>query len=210
MGWLAHVRTWTIDHDDRRSFVWPYFCISIVAGCFLSLFWLALLMAVHFGMEFYRQRTMGGSRVFFRAAWEVKLDFALLLISVAISVYMDAAFGVLGIGRASATVARAGARVALIQKIIRPVLLSLDDVFRILGMLFTARGIGRSLEHADAVVVESEEAPWAGTWSWGDRISIGIGVLSLVLLALSPAASGHDADAVLRIVVDEFRPFSVD
>lgn len=212
MSPLAHVQAWAIEHDDRRSFVWPYFCLSIAAGCFLSLFWLALLIAVHFGMELYRQRTSGGEQSLLRAVWEVKLDVALFLVSLVLSVYMDAAFGVLGLGRAGASAARIGGRIAFFQKAIRPVLLSLDDAFRVVGMVITSRGVRKGLEAAKLQETPEPplERPWSGAWSWGDRIAVGIGAISVILLAFAPTASGHDLDAILRIVLDEMAPFRVD
>lgn len=207
MSVFSSIRAWALEHDDRRTFVWPYFALSIAAGIFLNLFWLVALVGFHFSMELYRQKAAGLKGVVLRALWEVKLDVALVLISLAMSIYMDVVFGVLGLGRVTASLARAGGRLAVVHRFIRPVLLSLDDAVRILGALVGASGARHAMPDAPAPVAE---LPWSGRWALGDVVAVGLVVLSLGLLAAAPLVSGHDFHGLLRIVVDELRPIPVD
>ena len=59
---------WFLEHDDRYTFIAPYVALSVFASVFVSLFWLAALIGVHFGIELYRQRHLAGRQTFAHAA----------------------------------------------------------------------------------------------------------------------------------------------
>lgn len=234
---------WFLEHDDRYTFIAPYVALSVFASVFVSLFWLAALIGVHFGIELYRQRHLAGRQTFAHAAWEVKLDLALFLLSITLVLYMDIVFGLLGLNaasRAGAAAARAGARSAAIQRGVRTFLLTIDDLIRIAGIVFATRGIGRGIaeaasESAPATVEvattpkdvpapanaphthpsdeapsdhtdRSASSPWTGPWALGDRISIVLGALALLLVALAPWLSGHGLDGVFDLIAEELNP----
>lgn len=234
---------WFLEHDDRYSFIAPYVALSVFASVFVSLFWLGALIAVHFGIELYRQRHLAGRQTLAHATWEVKLDLALFLLSITLAVYMDVVFGLLGLNaasRAGAAAARVGARSAAIQRILRTFLLTVDDMIRIAGVVIATRGIGRGIAESaaepaptpleaavatmdapapenDGHTIPNEErpedrtaptasSPWTGPWTLGDRISVVLGALALLLVILSPLLSGHGLDGVLELIAKELRP----
>lgn len=200
----AAERGWVVEHDERRSFVWPYLAISVFCSVFVSLFWLLVLVAVHLGIEVERAKRLRLRPTLGWALWEIKLDLGLLLLALSMAVYMDVAFGILGLGasaRAGAAVARAGARANVLRRVVRGVLLVLDDIVRVVGAIVAARGI------QEAPAPSLSGPPWRETWTWGDRIAIALLVAVGLLLAASPWLSGHDLPAILRLVLSELHPW---
>lgn len=195
---------WFVEHDDRRSFVWPYIGLSIALSIFVGLFWLGVLAGVHFAVEFIRHRRLGARHPFLGSLWETKLDLGLLLLSVAMAIYMDLAFGVLGL--------RAVARGGLLQRGARAFFLLLDDIVRVVGTYFVTRGIGKSRERAAKEATEPQvdiHAPWASPWGIEGWISVLLIFASLLLLGIAPWLSGHTFTEALDIVLEEFHPFSM-
>src|SRR5690606_29910624 len=136
----------------------------------------------HLNIELERARRLGAEPPLGRALWEIKLDLGLLLLALTMAVYMEVAFGILGLGasaRAGAAAARVGARANLLRRVFRGLLLVLDDLVRVLGVIVAARGIRREES------VPATTPPWRGRWSWGDRIALSLVAASLLLLLLS-------------------------
>jgi hypothetical protein len=100
----------------------------------LSLFWLVAVAALHYCLEYLRQAQYHASRrdIATHALWEIKLDLALVLLALAMSLYMDVVLGVLGLQSAAraASVTRL-ARFAAWQRNIRAFILLADDVARV-------------------------------------------------------------------------------
>jgi hypothetical protein len=130
---------WILQHDDRWSFIALYVALAVVLSMWISLFWLVALVGVHFAFECVRQSAAGarGRDIASLAAWEVKLDVALVLFALALSVYMEVALGLLGLqavaraGAAANASVRAGTRVLAWERAIRGVLLSADDAAQV-------------------------------------------------------------------------------
>jgi hypothetical protein len=130
---------WILQHDDRWSFIALYVTLAVVLSLWISLFWLVALVAVHYGFECVRQAAAGarGTEVVSLAFWEVKLDIALVLFALALSLYMNVVLGVLGLqaaaraGAAANASLRAGGRVLAWERAIRGVLLSADDAAQV-------------------------------------------------------------------------------
>lgn len=204
----AQAGGWIVEHDDRRSFVLPYLALSVGCSLFVSLFWLLVLVGIHLTIELARARRFHLEPRLGRALWEIKLDLALLLLALSMAVYMDVAFGVLGLGasaRAGGAAARAGARSSALRRALRAAFLVLDDIVRVLGIAVAAKGIGKGAQsHAD---VPPTTPPWRSRWSWGDRIAIALGAGVALLLILSPWLSGHDLEGILGILLAELHPF---
>lgn len=197
---------WIVEHDERRSFVLPYLLLSVAFSLFVSLFWLVVLVGIHLGLELARARRLQLEPALPRALWEIKLDLGLLLLALSMAIYMDVAFGILGLGasaRAGAAVARVGGRANLIRRAVRALFLVLDDIVRVLGVVVAARGVRESGRPA----TPDTSPPWLGEWGWGDRIALGLLAAVLLLLGLSPWLSGHALPEILGIVAAELHPF---
>jgi hypothetical protein len=138
------VRDFVAHHDDRWLFVAVYITLAVVLSLALSLFWLVAVAALHFGLECLRQAQHrdGAGEVLSHAAWEIKLDIALVLLALAMALYMDVVLGVLGLQSAARATAasRAGLRVARFaawQRNVRAIILLGDDVARIIHVAVT-------------------------------------------------------------------------
>lgn len=197
---------WVVEHDERRSFLLPYLLLSVGFSLFVSLFWLVVLVGIHLGLELARARRLGLEPPLPRALWEVKLDIGLLLLALSMAIYMDLAFGILGLGassRAGGAALRLGARSHLLRRVVRAFFLVLDDIVRVLGVVVAARGI----RDTQAPVAPEALPPWRGRWSWGDRIALSLLATVSLLLALSPWFSGHGLGEILAIIWAEFHPW---
>lgn len=197
---------WIVEHDDRRSFILPYLFLSVTFSLFVSLFWLFVLVAIHLSFEVARARRLRLEPTLPRALWEIKLDLGLLGLALSMAVYMDVAFGILGLGagaRAGAAAARVGARADLLRRAIRAVLLVLDDIVRVVGVVVATKGI----RDADVTTPDPSLPPWKAKWGLGDWLSLGLLGAVTLLLALSPWLSGHAPGEILGIVFAELHPF---
>ena len=104
------IRNWIINHDDSWLFIIGYIGLAVVLSIWISLFWLVAVVAVHFLFEIVRQHTIHDSwtTIISESLWELKLDIALVLFALVVSLYMDVVLGVAGLQGA----ARAGASAA--------------------------------------------------------------------------------------------------
>lgn len=158
---------WIVNHDQSWLFVILYVGLAVVLSVWVSLFWLLFLAGAHFALEWVRHTLLRGEHgvtVPLNALWEVKLDLALVLAAVALALYMDVIFGVLGLQSA----ARAGAalraggklapRVAGWERLIRGFFLTLDDLANV-GRAFVMRrkyeGSGSGVEVLGPAAVRS-------------------------------------------------------
>jgi hypothetical protein len=127
-------RDFVANHDERWLFVGVYIALAVVLSIVLSLFWLVAVAALHYCLEYLRQAQYHASRrdIATHALWEIKLDLALVLLALAMSLYMDVVLGVLGLQSAAraASVTRL-ARFAAWQRNIRAFILLADDVARV-------------------------------------------------------------------------------
>jgi hypothetical protein len=217
------LRQWIMEHDDKWTFIAPYIGLAVVLSIVLSLFWLVVVVGVHFALELIRQWVIkpGWKGVILRSLWELKLDFGLILFGLALALYMDFVLGVAGLGaagRAGAMAgARVGARVAVLQRVLRGILLSLDDLAQVVRVFTRRKGktndIGDALEEAiESAQPEPQEVGigWNGPWGKGDYIAVGFGLLCLVLILVSPIITHHTADTALATLLEELHPLPGD
>jgi len=217
-SWAGRFHRWMVEHDERWLFVILYISLAVVLSVWISLFWLVVVVCGHLALEIVRQRAMHGpgKRMALEVAWELKLDLGLILFALALALYMEVILGVLGLQSAARTAAavksgtRAGGRAVAWERVIRGVLLSLDDVAQ------GARSFGRRKddngENGEYAVETAPEPPhsWAGPWGWGDRISLGLGVVCLALMLASPLLTHHTAVTALTTLAAELHPFPGD
>lgn len=210
---LAHdkLRAWLLRHDDSKWFTAAYIGGAVVLSIAVSLFWLLAILGVHFALDVARHR-LGEApwrHALLETLWDLKLDIALVFFAFALSLYMDAALGVLGLSAASriaGAAARSGAKVAAWQRVLRGALLSLDDAAQVGRAAMAAK-------HKASGAGEPEEAEPAGRWgSWsghygkGDWIAVAIGFVCGALVVLAPALLGITPGEALGILANELRP----
>jgi len=214
------IRRWIIEHDDSWLFIIAYIGLAVVLSIWISLFWLVAVVAVHFAFEIIRQKATHEqwTTVFSQALWELKLDIALVLFALVVSLYMEVVLGVVGLqgvaraGAAAQASLRGGARFAAWQRIIRGVLLSVDDaaqVARVVAGKGNGNGAADEAEET-AVIPASPWGSWIGPWGRGDWIAIGMGVVCLLLLALSPYLTDHTFQSAFVTLAAELHPYPLD
>ncbi len=60
------LRRWLVMHDDQWTFIVPYIGLAVLLSALISLFWLVVVVAVHFALE-DRPASLSNSRC--RARW---------------------------------------------------------------------------------------------------------------------------------------------
>lgn len=231
----ASLYHWIIAHDDSWVFVALYIGLAVVLSAAISLFWLVIVVGVHFAFELIRQRHLLGRHgpMLAEALWELRLDAALIIFAMAVALYMDFVIGVAGLrlaprlGRVVSMGARGGTRVAAWSRVLRGVLLSVDDVAQFLrAVLFRKR---RAAQNASDAANESSipkncrksaaaasktpiqpKAPlgrWAMPWRTGDWLIAGFFAVSVLLVVLAPVLTDHTAGDALSVMLMELHPF---
>jgi hypothetical protein len=233
---LRNVHTWIIQHDDKWLFVILYVSLAVVLSIWISLFWLVFVVGIHIVFESIRQVHLQKKpgRVITEVLWEVKLDLALVIFALALSIYMEMVVEAVSLGLAARLAAlsrtsrvasllqgglRGGVRFAGWQQAFRGVLLSVDDLAQI-ARAFGRRKSGESdltetVPEAAAVVEPitlenlstSKWGSWGETWGKGDWISVGMAVIFLVLILASPWLTDHTAGSALAVLAEELHPF---
>lgn len=209
---MAHALNWVRDHDDRLSFVILYIGGAIALSIWLNLFWVIVLMLVHFVLEIVRGRLLGARRPLAHALWEVKLDIALVLFALVVALYSDHVLGLLGLGQA----ARAGqatrglqaaARFGVIERTLRIVVLTSDDVLRLVQAAFRLRSRSSAAASlAPAAAQAAAPPPARASIGAGDVASLAFGALCLLLLVLAPRITDAEPDAVISHLLHEISP----
>jgi hypothetical protein len=215
---------WVRNHDERWSFVVLYLGLAVGLSVFVSLFWLLVVGALHFVLEYGRQSHYRNGRleVIGHALWEVKLDIGLVLLALTLVLYIDVVLGLLGLQSAAraAAVTRAGARIgtraAAWERNIRTFLLTVDEMARIGYAAWMIRKGGpaaqRAAEEAKAKAEAAAEAlgpgeGWRGRWGIGDRIGLLLVMSGVVLLLAAPFLTVHDWNSAAVTILEELRPF---
>jgi hypothetical protein len=210
------------NHDDRWLFVVLYIGLAVVLSMLLSLFWLVAVAGLHFGLEVLRQRSYreGMMDTATHAVWEIKLDVALVLLALAMSLYMDLFLGILGLQSATraAAATRAGARVARAaawQRNLRAFVLLADDAFRVVQV-----GVTRLLRRQPAVVAVASGSPvsaagttptgpgtWREGWSVGDRVTVALLAACALLIVSAPLLTDLTWSGATLTLLEQLRPF---
>jgi hypothetical protein len=200
---------WCAEHDERNSFVFTYITLSVILSLLAGLFWLVVLVGVHFGLELYRNRDLSTRSRMAHATFGIKLDVTLVLLALALSLYMDllfAAIGLRALPRAGAAVGRLSGRLPSVRRLVRAALLLTDEVVRVAAYIAAARGIAAAGAKPDRVW--RPHSPWTEQWSVGTRLVMTLGVVALILLMGAPWWSGNGVDGTLSILAHELSPFA--
>ena len=212
-----------------------YIGFAVVLSVWLSLFWLVLMVGIHFAFEVIRQ-----SREFPRwpavlsmASWEVRVDVALLLLAFAVSLYMDLIMAILGLqslGRAAVATSRVGTRAVAWQRAVRAVVLGFDDVANAIRAIFMKKGNAAEPAPATTGAGAGPEAPeepaqapaslpdrrspvvpgWGDRWGFWDRFTMALcGACMAAMIAAPPLTESTYGEAV-ETLREELRPFPQD
>jgi hypothetical protein len=128
-----------VNHDQSRAFNVLYISLALILSVFVSLFWLVLIVGIHFTLELIRQHHYCSEsirKVFGRSFWQLKLDLSFIAFSFAVDAYMGVLLGVAGLGNISSlrgieeAEISSGARLGGYERAIRGVMLSSDDIAR--------------------------------------------------------------------------------
>jgi hypothetical protein len=231
----SRLRSWIIEHDDKWLFVILYIGLAVVLSIWISLFWLVFVVAIHFMLEIVRQQHLRTqpAQVLAEALWEVKLDITLVIFAMALSLYMDMLFEMVTLGLSARLAAllragrlgkllqgaaKAGARFAGWQRLIRGFFLSVDDiaqVVRALGKRSVKTHSALSLaDNSQPIKIEMDKhsnkpsnSSWLSAWSWGDALTIGLGLACTVLILASPWLTNHTFNSAFLSLIAELQPF---
>jgi hypothetical protein len=230
MDQVGPIRRFIIDHDDKWLFTVLYVGAAVLLSIWISLFWLVVVVGVHFAFELVRcrhhQHPWAGAVAV--STWEVKLDLALVAFALALAVYMDVLLGLAGlqgaarVGANAGRAVRGGTRFVVWKRVLRGVLLSVDDAAQVGRAALRSRRKkkhgedGEDGEDGEPVEEDTEPEPasneptrdpWRGPWSLADRLTIGFGTLCLLLLVVAPWLTDHDGAAVLSMLGQELHPW---
>ena len=236
---MTTVSQWIQRHDESWLFVAIYIGFAVVLSVWLSLFWLVLMVGIHFLFEIIRHsRTHDGwvARLSV-ASWEIRLDVALVLLAFAVALYMDAIMGIVGLqsaGRAAvatSTASRVGTRAVAWQRMVRAVVLGFDDVANAIRAVLMRKGETAAPAVAGAVPVAEEGEPeevapamasssdlpsssrlpgWAEPWGFWDRMTMGLMGACIAAMVIAPPLTGSTYPAALETLREELQPFPVE
>lgn len=218
-------RRWVIRHEDSWIFTILYVGLAVALSLLVSLFWLVVLVVVHFVMEWVAlgevHPTLG--RRSLEAAWAVKLDVALLVFALVLSLYLEAIFGVLGLRSAAQVGAavRATGRFAAMERAVRGVLLSLDDAAYVLRAVIMRRPRPAKRQrkahvarHRNAAALHAPRKPgvpppasWARRWGAADWIATTIFLAGVGLVVAAPLLTDYSYAGTAARIAQDLRPF---
>lgn len=213
------IPSWIINHDENKIFIAIYISLAVILSIALGLFWLCLVVAGHYVFELIRQYSQHKNliRSSLVGLWEIKLDIFLVLFAFIISIYMDVILGVAGLSAGTRAVATAGARFAGWQRIIRVILLSIDDlaqIFKAVGKSLSDKYVKKKhVSKTQAAKTESQADQPISTevspdkLSKGDIVSLSFGAICLLLILCAPLLTDHSMTDVLKIILEDLRPF---
>jgi len=207
---MSRLRAWIINHDDSWLFIGAYVTLAVVLSIVISLFWLLVVVGIHFAFEWIRQRHIDRwtPGVLVRVLWELKLDFALVFFALALAVYMEVVLGAAGLGAAARTGTMSAARFAGWERAIRGVLISVDDMAHVARAAGGRRKNGSDAEEPPEAAAEtfSMWGGWTQRWAVGDHIGFWLFVVSLLCIAAAPALIGQTPQEVWMTLLEELRP----
>jgi hypothetical protein len=233
---MRRLHTWIVQHDNKWLFVILYILLAVALSIWISLFWLVFVVGVHFVFEVIRQmyQHQRWGRALTEVLWEVKLDLALVIFALALSLYMELMLGIVSVGLTARLAAltragrlgtllqgglRTGARFAGWQQALRGFLLSVDDLAQVARAFGRRRKNEKAESRADAATIAVEDTntladvtlsrwgSWGETWGKGDWIAVGMAAVCLLLILVSPWLTEHSLGSALSVLGEELHPF---
>lgn len=224
----SSLHKWIADHDDRWSFILAYVGGAVLLSVFTHLFWVAMLMLAHLLLEIWRHVTMGSKHPLWESLWHVKLDIALLLFALVVSLYADTVMAAIGLGQA-ARGAQIISRFVIIKRSIHIFFLTVDDMVRVsrLGLkILKGRGKGPVSERQDQQtgmemhliredlaaedvalhgVSLDPDHPWRNP-EGGDYVAFILGGICVALIMMSPVLTHQDVVEVVEVILAQILP----
>ena len=214
---------YVLTHDQRWSFIIAYVVLAVTLAIVLNLFWLAVVVAGHGVFEWVKQGAVVQDRIAkgFRVLWELKFDVGLVVFGLALEAYIGVILGIAGLGTTARAGVEAGSRAAMWQSVLRGTLLSVDDAAQVVRMAGGkdegTDGTLDLLEGPEAETkyplegptdLEGRLGPWVGDYALGDWLSIGFGVVCLLLIVVAPYLTPHDWSSLMTALADEMHPLA--
>ena len=201
------LREWALNHDDSWLFIAPYIGLAVILSLTISLFWLVVVVGMHAALEWYVhwREHPSAAHTAARVAWEVKLDVALILFALALTVYMEIVMGVAGLSAAARGVQATG-RIVAWQRGLRAMLLTLDDAAQVARAALSS-GKKAAVKASAAPPSRSGWGGWTAPWTIGDRISLAIGGACLLALLVSPWLTGLAPADIAATLAAELHPW---
>ncbi len=204
---------WVIDHDDSWAFIIAYTALAVVLSLWISLFWLVAVAFLHGCLEWVRQSQLDRNPVgvVARITWELKLDLALVIFALGLSLYMDVLLGAIGLRAVGRAGIQGGARLAAWQGVLQGTLLTVDDAAQVVRMV-----AGRKLRGGEDGDVEGGNESeglrtiwggWLEPWSRGDWFAMVFGFVCTLLIVLAPMLTDHTASSVITTLMAELHPW---
>lgn len=214
-GRLQSFKQWVINHDESWLFVGLYVGLAVVLSIWISLFWLVVVVAIHAAFEWVRQSELrtGFRPRLLETLWEVKLDIALVIFALALSLYMEVILGIVGLhaaSRAGAATLRGGARFAAWEQVIRGFFLSVDDAAQVARALAARGSDDEELTEEQAEVLTTPVSwwgSWAAKWGKGDWIAVGLTVICIVFMLLATTLTDHTWGSAAYTLLEELHPY---
>ncbi len=227
------ILNWVADHDNKKAFIFLYISISLVLSIAISLFWLLFAVLIHLAFELISQSRKQESfmSILTESLWETKLDFALVMFAWWLAVYLDFIFGVAGIGVAARMGVQTASRTSqvggkIIQssakatawgRIIRAILLSLDDVGNAMKSVYQNKASKMRNKPIPEINFEhtSQNKPnkkpttkssWFIKWQIIDYVGVALFFICLLLITLAPFLIGVELKELYKITIEEFHP----
>lgn len=203
---MLKLKSWIVRHDESNTFIILYITLAVVLSIAISLFWLVVVVAVHFVFECIKQHELkkGWVGVLIRSTWELMLDFGLILFAFVIAIYMDIILGAAGIGAGARagiqSASKAGTRFAGWQRALRGILLSIDDAAQLTKF-------SKGSDNESEPVVNSKFGGWTEKWSIGDKFTISFTVLSFLLIVIAPLITNYTMDEIFLVIMQDLDPF---
>jgi hypothetical protein len=194
---------WISEHDDKWAFTVTYIGLSIILSIAISLFWLLVVVLIHVLLEWVALKNKNEPQLFLNLFWHLKLDLGLVLFALCLSIYMDTAFGLVGLGAAARTGAQVSTRFIIWQRALRGILLTLDDAAQVSKVVLSKINTNKE----DAHSLETPVLPWKDRWNIGDWISLIILSGCLLLLFLSPVILSENILEIVYVLARELHPW---
>lgn len=207
------VLTWVAEHDDSWIFMVFYVGLALVLSMWISMFWLAAMVAAHAALEWYALSRRGvRTHRLGTVLWHLKLDIGLVLVALFLGLYLDSIFGVLGLGAAARAGAQTAARVVAWQRTIRGVLMTVDEAAHVVKAVATRNG-GKQKPGAAAASAQGiadDRPPWRRPWTRGDKFAVAFTLTWALLILLTPVLTDHTVLSTLAVLAADLHPWPSD
>ncbi len=195
------------NHDESWVFICLYIGLAVSLSMFISIFWLIAVAFFHGCIEWASLRMKGlRNGIFNKVLWHLRVDIVLILFALWLGVYIDAIFGILGLGALVRSSAQIGSRALAWQRTIRGVLLTLDDAIQFVKALAMKNGTKASKTHCHT---GSKEAIYSDESSISkyDIALISIGGILTASILLAPAMTSMTPYEVIEKLSNDLHPW---